>query len=309
MTAQAMSQPWYTYPYGLLFGQGDPGVGGEHGTDLDVPFHTPLTLPASGTITAMNWDAWGGTITWKLDYPINGVPYAYMTHMDTFNSQLQLNGHYEAGTFIGLSGGQLSGGSHPTTSYWSGGPHLELGLSYGPAWGHGAGFADVKTHPELNPYSWIQSIKSNGVTPIPFSGSVTGYSDLAAYANEAVSYFKGNPLNPNDTVIQVLYDLDTWMYLENPFNVNIASIQDQVSLPGGINFSFADPISYLEDFMQNLAYDITAVTIRALFLFLGAWICFKAVSNAMDNFGVGIHPLKALGNIAQAAPELAALGA
>ncbi|HEX6109101.1 MAG TPA: hypothetical protein VFZ02_06760 [Ktedonobacteraceae bacterium] len=37
-----MTKQWYEYDYGLLIGEGEPGIGGEHGTDFNTPLFTPI---------------------------------------------------------------------------------------------------------------------------------------------------------------------------------------------------------------------------------------------------------------------------
>lgn len=286
----ANQTPWYQYPLTLTFGQGDPGIGGEHGNDFDVPFHTTITMPASGTITSMNWDQWGGTITWKLDRAVNGVPYMYITHFDTFNTALQINGHYAAGTILGLSGGQIDGtGSHPTTSYWSGGPHIELGLAYGPAYGHGAGFTtDLATHPELDPADFVATLKGSGLAS-DFSSTFTSFfqskqANLLSFSTIGAV----NPLAANENVVGFFATLDSMMTIVNPFTFNAASVkQDPIGIGPVQVGSYTDPVAWLVLVGQNLGYDIYAIIIKIFFILLGFYICYKVASRVINLASVG----------------------
>jgi hypothetical protein len=163
-------------PISLGYGQGDIALGGNHLVDIKTPFHTTITAPASGTITNYQLEPWGGQVTWKLDQPINGVPYAFIIHLDQLNPNLGIGQHINAGDVLGLSGGQNSGGTNPETSYWSSQPQTGFGLSNGPIYGTGAGWVQNPLgFPQLDPTNYISSLKSGGMPNSSFS-LVTGSS-------------------------------------------------------------------------------------------------------------------------------------
>lgn len=169
-----MEKQWYEYDYTLLFGQGDPGIGGEHGIDFATPIDTPVTFLASGTITDISYPVWGIQVTWKLDTPYLGkVPFAYQIHLDAISPNLRIGNHINAGDLLGWSGGaisndQIGNATNPTGTHFknspemSEAPHTEFGFCYGPVYGSGDGFLPPAQHPELNPEPFIDKIRANG---------------------------------------------------------------------------------------------------------------------------------------------------
>lgn len=157
---------WLTNnPVALGYGQGDVNLGGNHLVDIRTPFHTPITALASGTITQIGYKPWGGQLTYKLDQPINGVPYAFYIHLDQLNPNLAVGQHINAGDLIGLSGGQNTGGYSPEASTWSSQPQTGFGLSNGPVFGVGNGWnTNPLGFPQLDPTSYLMNLK-NGGTP------------------------------------------------------------------------------------------------------------------------------------------------
>lgn len=180
-----MSQEWYTYPITQQYGSPDSGNGGiENGIDIGVPYGTTITSPFSGVITAIQQDPWGGTITMKL----NGMPswyqglpqvFGYVTHLDTFASGLKVGSTVNIGDVIGTSGGQVTGGNMPSGSY-STGPHIELGFTSGPAFGHGSAFqTGPNSDPLLNPTQYYLGLITNGITGGAVSAGATTVGNTA----------------------------------------------------------------------------------------------------------------------------------
>ena len=101
------------------------GVNGETGVDIGTPFHTPLTALASGQVVSASYGPWGGDIFVAVQQGAQTLYYNYH-HLDQI--MVSVGQQIGAGTLLGLSGGQLSGGSHPATSQWSSGPHTEFGI-------------------------------------------------------------------------------------------------------------------------------------------------------------------------------------
>lgn len=162
---------WLNNPISLGYGQGDISLGGNHLVDIKTPVGTSITAPASGTITDYSYKPWGGQVTWKLDTPINGVPYAFIIHLDSLNPNLSVGQHINAGDVLGLSGGQNSGGTHPESSTWSSQPQTGFGLSNGPVYGIGAGWnTDPLGFPQLDPTAYIMNLKA-GASPYSSSGT------------------------------------------------------------------------------------------------------------------------------------------
>lgn len=184
---------WWQYPTSLLYGQKEANGGVENGVDFQTPFHTPITvIPGlGGIITAINKDAWGGTITIQTNQSLGtslGVlpTYTYYTHLDEFASGLQKGSIVNPGDLLGLSGGQVTGGSMPSGSY-STGPHIEFGFTNGPAFGHGSAFQTGPTVLEqLNPIPYINSAMGLNI-PVSPPGSVGQIGSVTNQIGPAIS--------------------------------------------------------------------------------------------------------------------------
>lgn len=120
---------WYEFPvtHGF-FSQYNPSVFDtpHFANDLATPFHTSLTTWKSGTIVQSDFAPWGGEVYVK---PDDGTEEFYFAHLDDIN--VHQGQHVNAGQSLGLSGGQTSGGDHPTSPQWSTGPHTHVGYIQG----------------------------------------------------------------------------------------------------------------------------------------------------------------------------------
>jgi murein DD-endopeptidase MepM/ murein hydrolase activator NlpD len=103
------------------------GPPGEMGVDFGTPFHTPVTSLLGGTVTAAGAHPWGEEVQIDTGHGVT----EYMRHLDTI--EVKVGDKVSAYQEVGLSGGQLSGGSNPVqnppgTQMYSSGPHTEYGL-------------------------------------------------------------------------------------------------------------------------------------------------------------------------------------
>ncbi len=93
--------------------------------DLATPFHTPVTALWSGTVVEQKTGLpWGTEVFIQPDN--KNLPEYYYYHLDTLSTHA--GQHISAGEMIGLSGGQNSGGSNPSTRDMSSGPHTHVGF-------------------------------------------------------------------------------------------------------------------------------------------------------------------------------------
>lgn len=123
-------QGWTNYPltHGYIPQYQGPGTDTPHyAVDLGTPFHTPITSLVSGKVTQADYAVWsgkpgGGEVFVQ---PDSGGPQIYEYHLDQLN--VRAGQHVNVGDLLGLSGGQNSGGSHPTDPMWSSGPHTHVG--------------------------------------------------------------------------------------------------------------------------------------------------------------------------------------
>lgn len=120
------AKPWYKYP--VTHGYYNNFVAGVGDTphwaiDYATPMDTPLSFLESGTIVKADYQLWGGEVFLR---PDKGGPEEYHYHLDEID--VKVGQHVQAGQRIGLSGGQTSGGQHPTDPSQSTGPHDHFGL-------------------------------------------------------------------------------------------------------------------------------------------------------------------------------------
>lgn len=115
---------WYCFGEGETYGETYNGYV-EHGNDLDTPFHTPITSLLSGVVTDASYQPWGGQVGIKT----SSGDVAYYQHLDDISSAITVGSVISPGEFLGLSGGQTSGGDHPTDPTYSTGPHTEFGFN------------------------------------------------------------------------------------------------------------------------------------------------------------------------------------
>jgi len=130
-----MTEQWYQYPvsHGYITQYEGQGTDTPHyALDLATPIDTPLYFPDSGTIVQEDFAVWngkagGGEIFLLPDDPLNHPYEEYFYHLDNFAPNVKVGTHVNAGDVVGFSGGQNSGGSHPTDTMWSSAPHTHFG--------------------------------------------------------------------------------------------------------------------------------------------------------------------------------------
>jgi len=169
-----MAIPWYAEPIVGDFGQQLAGFTYPvQGEDIEVPYHTPITAIFSGTVANAYYDQGGGQVVIQARDPsqLKGIPYYYYVHLDLIDPSIQVGSNISAGQFIGLSGGQTSGGYHPAISTESNGPHLELGESKTPT----IPYQLSQITSDLNP-DWMLQYAQN--INLPYGGNTSIYSQV-----------------------------------------------------------------------------------------------------------------------------------
>lgn len=155
------------------------GVNGETGVDIGIPMGTPVYSLTSGRVLGTGYYGGGGvaSVASTINYAGMGNASIYYQHLDmvtvTPNQQVQ------PGDLIGYSGGQLSGGHHPSTPQFSSGPHIEVGINapYGGMWSPlGA---------NVNPLPWLQSLLTSGY--VPWTGGGNIFSTAGSLAGGTMS--------------------------------------------------------------------------------------------------------------------------
>lgn len=101
----------------------------EYGTDFGVPFHTPIPTVLGGTVDRINCGVgWRCEVDIASRYGGDPVTESYL-HID--EPAVRVGQQVRPGDLVGLSGGQLSGGSNPDWAPFSTGPHVEFDIFRG----------------------------------------------------------------------------------------------------------------------------------------------------------------------------------
>lgn len=125
---------WFNYPISHgFYAKYDPNIFDtpHEAVDIAMPQDTPITAFKAGKVVQEDYAIWngqpGGGEIWI--QPDDGSTEYYFYHLD--NIEVHPGEHVSLGQEVGLSGGQNSGGSHPTSTMWSTGPHLHVGYFTG----------------------------------------------------------------------------------------------------------------------------------------------------------------------------------
>lgn len=174
-----MATPWWQLGITQAHGQN-----GELGVDVGTPFHTNITDIFSGTVVDAGYHAWGGQVDIATTLPNGQHVIEQFLHLDQIAAGITTGAQVVAGQFLGLSGGQTSGGAHPASTQFSTGPHTEFGLYSGTpgastaldptaylAYGSGAGIGGSTPMPSSPPSFWQTII--DGITGATLGASIT----------------------------------------------------------------------------------------------------------------------------------------
>lgn len=160
---------------------------GHSGIDLKADFHTPLTSAVSGTVIGAQYRDWGGQV--DIRFSLNGEPFVLTyVHLDVIDSRVQIGEPIVAGTLIGLSGGQITGGAHPAGKY-SRGPHLHFELTRGEkAPYERQGYEPYRpdaAHYPMDPTNFWKALADHGIANDQ-SGLAAGMQDAGKHGGLAV---------------------------------------------------------------------------------------------------------------------------
>lgn len=268
---------WWKFPRIDNLGQPDP-FGGfpKPDTNVQVPDGYPIVNILPGVVTATHGadDAWGASITIRLDTPINNLAthIAYL-HLRK-DIQVQKGQHINAGTIIGFNGGNQAAGSQKVP--------LGFALYAGDDYGHGLAWSQMTVQnltSRLNPVPIIEAAKAGTLTiaGMTSQGAITSGSSsmtqiVGAKLNNLQIPHPFAALEVNASVVAVLVSIDEQMIIVPLYPALSANPLD--------GFGFPDMIS---EGMQ----DFVAYMLRAIFIFMGVYICFKVFANIVDVRGIG----------------------
>lgn len=144
------------------------GQNGETGVDIGLPYHTPVYSLTGGTVLGRQDQYGGGGVTSIGLDPTHSIYYQHMADI-VVNVGQKIN----PGQLIGYSGGQLGYGDNPSSTRFSSGPHIEVGINapFGGAW-----------HPlgaNVNPLGFLQGIAGGTGNGPTTANAGTGPSDTS----------------------------------------------------------------------------------------------------------------------------------
>ena len=242
--------PWYCNTFGESYGQSYMGST-EHGQDINEPFHTTIFTPLGGVVTDASYHGWGGQVGILTQVPGLGKVVEYIQHLDVINSNVKVGQPIAAGQSVGLSGGQLSGGSHPNLPQYSSGPHIEFGFDA--PWVAGSNQPGIAQFPNTNPIGFLNQLRSGQV-----SGS--GSTDMSS----------GQSSDPGP-----LCGFECSQYFTNPDQANQCLQQCAATLQGANQFGqVAQNLTQITgnlvkpEFWQRVGFGVGAIVIILLGLFL-----------------------------------------
>jgi hypothetical protein len=143
--------PFISNPY-------QPGI--ENGVDIPLPYHTPITSLTNGTVVGYTPQFGGGgvvAIETSLNnaYGTNGTADVYYQHLSDLVSGIYKGMQVKVGDLIGYSGGQVGYGDNPSSTKFSSGPHIEVGINPNPKDALDIIWNPNHRGPQVNPTSFI----------------------------------------------------------------------------------------------------------------------------------------------------------
>ena len=135
----------------------------QDGIGIGTPLDTLITSLTSGTVMAsaqgqdlapkgQNWN-YGGFIIIRSQLTGSAWTDVFYRHMDTL--EVKKGDTVVVGQRLGLSGGQAVGGSHPESSAFTSGPHIDVGLNP-------STLPYTSIGPNRDPTAWLASLLANG---------------------------------------------------------------------------------------------------------------------------------------------------
>ncbi len=182
---------------------------GENGIDVGMPTGTPVYAVAGGTVVGHGYYAGGGVVSVEQE---KGMVWYYQ-HLDLAEPGIESGQvtQVQPGQLIGWSGGQLSGGRHPSSRKFSTGPHIEVGVNapWGGIWGPKA-----DKGPNVDPLPFLEAIAQSG------GGGTTGtpYEPAAYFGSNDCSQY--NPVDPRGWLCALTSRFQTLtMWLADPLRI------------------------------------------------------------------------------------------
>lgn len=304
---------WWTYPQINNWGAPKDPQGYYPKPDVNIllPANYPIANILPGTVSGIN-DArgtgipsYGSCITIKLDTPINSLAtHIAWNHLQAISPDMYVGKRVVPGQIVAYGGGNQSAGSAPAAV----GFILYPGDNYATDAAFSQYFAYGKAPDQrLNPTPILTALNQGTLQVDLLAGSLGAGSGLTLEqqgggggANLGLIAKNVIPFNPSANVTQALENLDLAMVVINPIPQNV----DGISTPFG---TIPNPLTWVGDFLENVfVVDLPAILFRGLIIFLGMYICFKAIQGAVDIKGAATGLAANTAKVVQAGSEIIA---
>lgn len=109
-------------------------------------------------------------------------------------------------------------------------------------------------------------------------------------------------LTSNSNIATVLAAADNFLIVQNPFNVDTSTIQDNL----GLGVHFTDPVAWMGTVATNLFTDVRSILIRLAFILLGIYVLFQVLKHFVDVDNVVSGAMSRAGQVASSLAPLVA---
>jgi len=279
---------WWTFPRIDNLGQPDPfGRFPKPDSNIQVPDNYPIATILSGTVSGINnpngsIDPWGAAVTLRLDNPINSLA-THIAYLHLSKITVRLGQHVQVGDLVGYNGGNAAAGVQKVP--------LGVALYSGAYYGHDGWNLQTLQNlaGPLNIVPLLDSAKQGtllqGYTAPPPYTSNTFLTTFFSTAKTTFTNITAS-ISPNADVVVVLDVLDSTMQFTNPLE----------AMQGDPN-----PLDWFGEVAYAISLDFVALTLRALVLFLGVYMCFKVVNQLTNITGTVSKTAQAGADVAKLA--------
>lgn len=268
---------WWTYPridnYGAF---PDPqGNFKKPDSNVLVPYGYPVVTPVAGVISGINAPdgsipSWGAVVTIKLDQPINSLA-THLAFLHLADVTVRLGQKVQPGDLVAHAGdGNHAAGSSPAS--------LGVALTPGNYYGFDGFQYNANADPQLNPVPFIESVKSN--SPFLLNYNQSGIPGVTG-ANTSFIGSLTETLQNVGTKVKILPDADVVVVFDTlDIYTELISFKDIVPVS-----DYSNILTLTADIIGWIAIEMTVIIVRVMFIFIGAYVCFRVIDNLINISG------------------------
>ena len=280
---------WWVYPIIDNWGVATDPQGAYPKPDINIllPANFPIANILPGTVSGIHRGdvSYGGTVTIKLDTPLNPLAtHIAWNHLIAIAPGLQVGQRVNPGDIVAYGGADQSLGSapaavgfilYPGDNYASDGAFSKY-FKYGQ-------MPDSRLYPKpvldaLNSGSLGDpSLYAALFAPGQGSSALFQSSNTGNANNFGEIVRNALPIDPNENVTQFLEHIDYALALIDPFPASDAVDKLSIGI-GPASWQMPNPISWLGDTMHNIfIVDLPSLILRGVIVSVGVYICFQVV--------------------------------